>query len=275
MLEAGKVKSGHRESWRSFFAGLPEDAPLTGVVHLEAISGYGVNADSAALTSDVERAGASALALVQGLQDAGSRPAAGLWFITRGAQVVETETVGELSGATLWGFARTVSWEFPDLRTRLMDIDPRGEDWPRRVVDELLYPDQETQVAYRDERRLVARLTQRAGRLELPAGGGWRLRRDPAGSLQDLGTEAVLPSPPGSGEVRIAVEAAGLGIRDVLVGEGVDVELPLGAEFCGRVLEVGSEVSGSVGGRPGGGFRGGDVRSGGGDSGGAGGSGAG
>ena len=49
----------------------------------------------------------------------------------------------------------------------------------------------------------------------------------------------------GPGEIRVAVEAAGVNFVDVMVGMGeVDDVRTLGAEFAGRIVETGAEVSG-------------------------------
>ena len=245
VVVAAEVEVSDRDSWRSFFAGLPEDAPLSGVVHLGALSGHGVEATGGELAGDVARVGGSALALTQGLQDAGASPSSGLWFVTSGGQVIGEECGGEISGSVLWGFGRTVAFEMPDLGVRLVDLPVDRPAAARELARELLYPDRETQVAYREGRRLVPRLVRSGGRVEMPQGGGWRLRADPGGSLQDLATEMVEAHMLHPGEIRAAVEASGLNFHDVLVGMGlVDVDSPLGGEFCGRVLEVGPEVTG-------------------------------
>ena len=245
VLLADEVEAADRESWRVFLERLPADEHLSGVVHLGAVSGYGREALDTELRADVQRVGSSALAMTQGLQDAGRWPSRGIWFVTRGAQVVDGERAGELSGSVLWGFARTVAQEMPDLGVRLVDLPSEGPFAMSELAEELLFPDRETQVAYREGRRLLPRLVRSGGRVELPAGGGWRLRPDPRGSLRDLEAETVELQGLGPGEVRAAVEAAGLNFHDVLVGMGlVDVDSPLGGEFCGRVLEVGPEVTG-------------------------------
>ena len=250
----GRVVSGPedvgsgRDSWREAFAGLPE-GQLAGVVHLGALTGCGAEASSSALGEDVERSGRSALALVQGLLDAGVSPRTGVWLVTRGGQAVSGERGGELAGSALWGFGRTVARELPEVPLRLLDLDPATPADPQRLAGELFSPDGETQVAWRGGRRLAARLIRSGGRtgsrVELPAGGRWRLVRDSGGGLSALRAEPVSLPAPGSGEVRVAVEAAGLNFLDVMSGMGlVEVEAPLGVEFCGRVLEVGAEVEG-------------------------------
>ena len=48
--------------------------PLGGIVHLAALDGRGADATAEELGEDIRQAGASALALVQGMGDADARP---------------------------------------------------------------------------------------------------------------------------------------------------------------------------------------------------------
>ena len=236
---------GGREAWGALAEDLSAKRPLAGIVDLGGLPGRGTTAAAAELAEDVRVSASSSLALVQGLGDANVLPLSGLWFVTSGGQVIGEGNGGELSGSVLWGFGRTVAQEMTALGVRMVDLDPEEPESLGRLVGELLEPDQETQVAYRGGRRLLARLVRTGGRVELPAGGAWRLRRDRGGSLRDLEAETVESRVLGSGEVRAAVEATGVNFHDVLVGMGlVDVDSPLGGEFCGRVLEVGPEVTG-------------------------------
>ena len=113
-----------RESWQSLIEGLPEDAPFKGVVHLDALNGHGAQASTEEIGEDVKRVVSSALAMVQGLSDADAIPENGVWFITRGAQVLERELSGELAGATLWGMGKVVTLEAAHLQPRMIDLDP-------------------------------------------------------------------------------------------------------------------------------------------------------
>ena len=73
------VEPDRRESWQELLAGLPADGPLAGVVHLPGLDGHGEGAATGEIAEDVRRAGASALALVQGLADSDVVPANGVW----------------------------------------------------------------------------------------------------------------------------------------------------------------------------------------------------
>ena len=245
VLRAG-VDGGERESWRSLIAGLPGDVPFGGVVHLQALDGHGESATAAQIVEDVTSAGTGALALLQGLADSDAIPAGGVWFVTRGAQIVEHERGGELAGATLWGLGKVAALEAPHLQPRMVDLDPGSPVPLSDLADELLYPDRENHIAYRLGRRLAARLVRpdAAGdRLALPPEPSWVLAPDRDGvfdkpRIKVLPARALEPQ-----EVRVAVEATGLNFWDVFRSLGFIEEGDLGREMCGHVLDVGSAVS--------------------------------
>ncbi|MDE2688304.1 MAG: SDR family NAD(P)-dependent oxidoreductase [Chloroflexota bacterium] len=235
-----------RESWQSLIEGLPEDAPFKGVVHLEALQGHGVQATTIEITEDVKRVGASALAMVQGLSDSDVIPENGVWFITRGAQVLERELTGELAGATLWGLGKVVTLEAPHLQPRMIDLDPIVANSLSDLVNDLMYPDQENHIAYRLGRRMAARLVRpgtTSERLTLPENSEWVLAPHRDGvfdkpEIKVLPTRTLEPR-----EVLVSVEATGLNFWDVFRSLGFIEEGDLGRELCGYVLDIGSEVS--------------------------------
>ncbi len=237
--------AGNRESWRALVEGLPADVPLSGAVHLLALDGHGAESTTAELAGDARRATESALALVQGLSDADAMPAQGVWFVTRGGQVLERERDGELAGSLLWGLGKVVEREAPQLQPRMIDLDPGAETPPADLVNELLYPDRETHIAYRTGYRQGARLVRVADvpeRLPLPEQTGWTIRPDEGGALEQLRIEPLPQQPLAPREVRVAIEAVGLNFRDMFIALGA-FEDELGGELCGRVIEVGDEVS--------------------------------
>ena len=246
-IVATQVEMGRRESWRSLFEGLPADVPLAGVVHLVAQDGRGPEAATAEFAADAKRAAGSALALVQGIADADMVPEKGLWLVTVGAQVLERERTGQLAGATLWGFGRVVAREASHLNPRMIDLDPESANAPETLADELLFSDSENHIAYRRGHRQAARLVRSGDgvqRLALPEEGDWVLAPDEGGAIESLRVQPLAPRALEPKEVRAAVEACGLNFLDVFRAMGlVEDEGMLGEEFCGRIVEVGSEVS--------------------------------
>ncbi|MEU2929433.1 type I polyketide synthase [Streptomyces sp. NPDC007251] len=158
------------------------------------------------------------------------------------------EGVDSLPGASAWGLIRSAQTEHPG-RFRLVDIDDEDASWAR-------FPDvlalDEAQLAVRDGALLVPRLAPAAAddqRIEPPAAGAHRLGIPHKGTLENL-TWVPCPeveAPLTSGQVRIAVQAAGLNFRDVTIALGlVDktaIDAGLGSEGAGVVLEVADDVT--------------------------------
>ncbi len=239
------VEAARRESWKSLLDGLPADLPLVGVVHLAGLDGHGAQATTQEMAEDVQHAVASALALTQALVDCDLTLARGLWFLTRGAQVLERERGGQPAGATLWGFGKVAAPEAPQLQPRMLDLDPGNPELPSELADEFLHPDAETHIAHRFGHRRGARLVRTAAvtdRLSLPVDPGWVLEPDAGGSLDAIGVTSMPERRLGPGEVRAAIEAFGLNFRDLLIAIGV-ADGFMGGEFCGRVLESGEGVT--------------------------------
>ncbi|MEA2372846.1 MAG: hypothetical protein QOH12_3240, partial [Solirubrobacteraceae bacterium] len=132
-------------------------------------------------------------------------------------------------------------------RFTLVDLDPSEDaqaiDWPALLATE------EPQLAIRRATAYALRLVrlETADALPTPAGAdAWYLAAPRRGTLEHLtlleSTRADQPL--GRREVRVAVRAAGLNFRDVLIALGqYPDEDPIGSEGAGVVLEVGDAVT--------------------------------
>ena len=96
------------------------------------------------------------LRLIKQLAANGKEPA--LWFVTRGTQAAQSGVAALTPAAQLWGFARVVALEHPEMHGGVIDLDPSGVDDAEQLTNELLGPDAERQLAFRQGARLVARL---------------------------------------------------------------------------------------------------------------------
>ncbi len=245
-IVVASVETEQRESWRALVEGLPSDVPLAGVVHLVAQDGHGIEATTSEIATDSKRTMASALALVQGMVDADAVPEKGLWLVTRGAQVLERERIGQLAGAALWGFGKVVMQEASQFQPRMLDLDPEAEEPQSILANELLFPDSENHIAHRQGRRQVARLVRKdtdVKHLSLPNETNWVLAPDEGGAIETLTVQPVALLTLKPNEVRIAVESCGLNFLDVFRAMGLVEEGLLGEELCGRVIETGIDVS--------------------------------
>ncbi|MFI9721762.1 type I polyketide synthase [Streptomyces sp. NPDC052396] len=159
------------------------------------------------------------------------------------------ESVESLPGASVWGLIRSAQTEHPG-RFRLVDVDDEETSWA-------LLPDAlalgEDQLALRGGAYLVPRMTRASlanNQIEPPAAGAHRLGIPSKGTLENL-TWVPCPeveAPLTSGQVRIAVHAAGLNFRDVTIALGLvertALDAGIGGEGAGTVLEVADDVTG-------------------------------
>lgn len=253
--------------YEQLFAALvrPGRPPLAGVVHLWSLSGDGAEPAGAGIARDVSRASESALRLIQRLVRESvvnaqpSTPWRGVWFVTRGAQKTCAEDHAiRPAQASLWGLGRVVAVEHPELRSRLIDLDPQAvpEDALAALLSELQRSSAEDQVAHRGGERRVARLQRDPQALSRrPATAAshplppapFRLRFAAAGSFDSLYFEACQRPAPRGSEVEVQIAAAGLNFSDVLKAMGLypgitDPVVPLGIECAGTVTAVGPEV---------------------------------
>ncbi|HEX4420879.1 MAG TPA: SDR family NAD(P)-dependent oxidoreductase, partial [Kofleriaceae bacterium] len=144
-----------RDRLRELLAGRDD---WQGVVYLW---GLDADADEGSSARDVGAQVIAATAPVLALIDAvgGAARSARLWLVTRGACAVEHDGVIRPWQAALWGMGRVAAQELPAAWGGLVDLDPRGGDGDvRALVAELLAPGLDDQLAYRDGRRLAARL---------------------------------------------------------------------------------------------------------------------
>ncbi|MEV8410939.1 acyltransferase domain-containing protein, partial [Streptomyces niveus] len=176
----------------------------------------------------------------------GGLAGARLVLLTRGAVATAAhEDVRDLAGAALWGLFRTAQTEHPD-RFRMIDLD---DDPASLAALPSVLKEDEPQLAVRAglsrTPMLVAPETDET--LTPPAAAAWRLDVTEAGTLENL---ALLPAPGATaplapGEIRVAVRAAGLNFRDVLIGLGMYPGAGvMGSEGAGVVVETAPDVTG-------------------------------
>ncbi|MFC5720506.1 SDR family NAD(P)-dependent oxidoreductase [Streptomyces gamaensis] len=161
--------------------------------------------------------------------------------------------------AVPWGAARTLANEQPRLTVRRISLcrseDPKDtEADARRLARELLAPDAEDEILLTPAGRFAARLvehrpapsprdtaTPRVLRVDVP-GSGRRLTWVPGDDPR-----------PGPGQVAIAVRAAALNYRDVMMAAGIYPPggervtpdgIELGLECAGEITAVGTGVTG-------------------------------
>ncbi|MGW8066856.1 type I polyketide synthase [Streptomyces ziwulingensis] len=170
-----------------------------------------------------------------------------LVLVTRGAVAAGAgEGAPEPVTAPVWGLVRSAQVEHPG-RFVLADLD---DDPASHAALPAALATGEQQLALRRGEVRVPRLAPAPDTPTLPD-GAWRLRTTPGAAL-----DAVAPVPTdaatrplGDHEVRVAIRAAGVNFRDVLISLGTYPEAGsarMGSEGAGVVTETGPGVTGLV-----------------------------
>ncbi|MCC8243321.1 type I polyketide synthase [Saccharothrix luteola] len=153
--------------------------------------------------------------------------------------VVPTRT-DDPAGAAVRGLIRSAAAEHPG---RFVAVELDRDATVARASEAAAVAGDEVELAIRGDAILVPR--QVPARSRPPSvDGPWRLVESGTGSLDDLAFAEVAELPLEPGQVRLAVRAAGVNFRDVLIALGMypDTAL-LGGEAAGTVLEVGPGVT--------------------------------
>ncbi|HEX6343601.1 SDR family NAD(P)-dependent oxidoreductase [Umezawaea sp.] len=167
-----------------------------------------------------------------------------LAVVTANGAATDADREVDLDAAPVWGMTRVAQAEHPG-RLTLVDLDGSGADLVRTAVATARATG-ETQVAVRDGVVRAPRLVPVTDSLLPPEGvHRWRLAQDESGTLDALRLTPVEKTALAPEEVRVAVRAAGVNFRDVLIALGTyPGEAVMGGEAAGVVLEIGSDVTG-------------------------------
>ncbi|MFV8754834.1 SDR family NAD(P)-dependent oxidoreductase [Nannocystaceae bacterium ST9] len=193
---------------------------------------------------------AHAVALLRAWLDDEALVESRLIYVTRRAIATRSEEdVLDLANAPLWGLIRAVQVENPDRRITIVDLDEAEVSlW---ALPAALACD-EPQLALREGMMLAPRLARPPAldRLTPPIGSAtWQLAVSSKGSLDNLQLVARPEAAAALGpeQVRVAVQAAGVNFRDVLLATSVSLAGgpvgELGIEGAGWVTEVGERVA--------------------------------
>ena len=170
-----------------------------------------------------------------------------LAILTHGAFATENDSsVPSISGASVQGFAATVSLEHPELSIRGIDLDPAVHNYQANELALAL----SAQLARKGSAKLAMRgtewLSPQISPANLKGGSSYRtLKRQDSAGIDGITFETREHSKLRKGQVRVAVRCAGLNFRDVLSTMGMlDGALPpLGVECAGEVVEVSPDVA--------------------------------
>ncbi|MEU9510803.1 type I polyketide synthase [Micromonospora sp. NPDC048170] len=171
-----------------------------------------------------------------------------LVVVTRGAVAAgDDDQVTDLAAAAVWGLLRSAQSEHPG-RIVLADVEGELDRATLAVLAGAAVDPSVSggQLAVRGDRTLVPRLVRPAGdELTPPSSGPWHLASVTPGTLDGIGLVRAVPGVLDAGQVRVAVRAAGVNFRDVLIALGMypDPAAVMGSEGAGVVVEVGPGVT--------------------------------
>jgi polyketide synthase 5 len=174
-------------------------------------------------------------------------------LVTRNAQTVLAGDRANLQQAGLRGLMRVIGTEYPHLRATQIDVD--GATDAEQLALQLLSGLDEDETAWRNGAWYTARLCPAPLRPEERRTivvdherDGMRLQIRTPGDLETLEFIACERTPPGPGQIEVAVSASSINFADVLVAMGlfpsIEGGLPeLGMDFAGVVTAVGADVT--------------------------------
>jgi acyl transferase domain-containing protein/acyl carrier protein len=150
---------------------LSSGQPLTGIVHLWSLEAPQPDAlhDEFELEQIQLLICGSVLHLIQAMNEQKPPPEAyspRLWLVTRGAVSVGREQIA-VTQAAVWGLGKTIALEHPQWWGGMLDLPPPLKqnsvpelDQANLLLAEILDPEGEDQIAFRDDQRYIARLMQ-------------------------------------------------------------------------------------------------------------------
>ncbi|MDP7702943.1 SDR family NAD(P)-dependent oxidoreductase [Mycobacterium sp. TY815] len=194
---------------------------------------------------DLARARTQRIAdIVRTVSRVGARNSPRLWIVTRGAQQLGPAESVTLAQTQLRGVARVLTFEHPELKTTVVDLDSDGTPALAGLADELLAGSDQDEVALRAGQRYVSRLVatpvvsgglipeNRFSTVDIDAGGAFVLD-------SELQVRAAGRPEPGDNQLEVRVLKAPL-------NHGGEVTECLGLVESGRrVIAFGSGPLGS------------------------------
>lgn len=201
--------------------------------------------------------------IVRTVSRVGARNSPRLWIVTHGAQQFGPSDRVTLPQAQLRGIARVLTFEHPELKATIVDLDgdAAAEGTASGLLEELLAGADDDEIALRAgqryTRRLVAAPATAAGELatenrdvtvDIDAGGAFRLELDEAHGVERVKVRAVKRIPCADDEIEIRVVTAarhGADCAGVVTAVGAHTETVL--ELGQRVIAFGPSPAGAIG----------------------------
>lgn len=183
-------------------------------------------------------------------------------MVTGGAQTPLEGEDPALSQCPIWGLARVLRKEWPNLRSQIIDLSAECTDEEiAALAREIGLPQElsEEEIALRAGQRFVrrlrpvtlARLADAAPGIEARPEEQWHAAISTTGSLDSISLRTSARLDPASDEVEVAIRSVGLNFRDVVIAMGAVANMEteqslgnreLGLDFAGTVTRCGDAV---------------------------------
>ncbi|HEX9784373.1 MAG TPA: SDR family NAD(P)-dependent oxidoreductase, partial [Opitutaceae bacterium] len=209
---------------------------VVGVVDLWNLAAEGsVSPSGEEILTASELAWGSALNLAKILPLQEDSPPPRLWLVTRGAQPAEEgTTLSGLIQSPVWGLAKVIAMENPELNCTCIDLDSQAPDGgAETLAQEIWSGGPEDQIAWRGHRRYVARLTRSTAN----TGNAQQAAHNPA-RARHAGELDIVQSAAGDRSVQFRRQATYL-ITGGLGGLGRTVARWMVERGAGRIVLVG------------------------------------
>jgi myxalamid-type polyketide synthase MxaB len=221
-LEDFQIRPDRKESLEQFL-NERENTRFHKVIHLWSLDEtFSEEMTLKALEWDQRLGYGSILNLIQILTKNQSEDFFQMFLATKGTQrVTSSDSFLAVSQSPIWGLARVIRLEHPNLKCTCIDLEKELDD----LCLDLFSSDCEDQIAYRGGLRYVARLVQKS-----PEDSQFRLQSFESGfsgadSLDQLELFQKPPQKPGFGEIEISVKARSSGGECsgevIAIGQGV------------------------------------------------------
>jgi acyl carrier protein len=159
-----------------FQESLENKPPLKGIVHLwscESNSSTDLSLEALQQAQVISCGGV--LSLVQALLQKQGSKLPRLWLVTQDTQSLDSSAKSlEIQHAPLWGLGRAIALEHPELQCVCVDLEASPNPNQSLLLAEILVPDSENQVIYRQEIRHVSRLVQHSTKTQSPILSEWQ-----------------------------------------------------------------------------------------------------
>ncbi|TWT65367.1 type I polyketide synthase [Allorhodopirellula solitaria] len=176
-------------------------------------------------------------------------------IVTLGGQIIDDEHPVNFLQQEMIGIGRAATLEYGGFSTRLIDLDPKSSpaDAAQQLLRELFLDSEETQVAWRDHKRLCGRIERfdRSATADdsssIPTGTPFHLTIGGDNTIEGLRYKPFRRTKPVGDQVEIQVAATGLNFSDILKSLGLypgitDDVVPIGIECSGVVCAIGDDV---------------------------------